>query len=49
MKNRLIFAVVLFVLCLLVIWLAVTVAGAVYVPQVSGYDPNVDYMRHKEE
>lgn len=46
MRKRLIFAVVLFICCLLVNWLAVTVAGAVYVPPVSGYDPNVDYMRH---
>ncbi len=49
MKKRLIFLAVLFVCCLLVIWLAVAVAGSgrgVYVPEVSGYDPNVDSMRH---
>lgn len=46
MSKNLIFIAVLIVCCLLVIWLAVTLAGAVYVPPVSGYDPNVDYMRH---
>lgn len=46
MKKNIIFALVIVALLIVVIWLAVTVAGAVYVPDVSGYDPNVDYMRH---
>lgn len=52
MKKRLIFTVALIICCLLVIWLAVAVAGsgrAVYVPSLSGYDPDVDYMRHMVE
>lgn len=49
MKKNIIFALVIVALLIVVIWLAVTLAGpagAVYVPDVSGYDPNVDYMRH---
>lgn len=46
MKKNIIFALVVIALLIVVIWLAVTLAGAVYVPSVSGYDPNVDYMRH---
>ena len=46
MKKNIIFALVIVALLIVVIWLAVTLAGAVYVPQVSGYDPSVDYMRH---
>lgn len=36
-------------ICLLLVVMLMTAnisAGAVYVPEVSGYDPNVDYMRH---
>ena len=46
MKKNIIFALVIVALLIVVIWLAVTLAGAVYVPPVSGYDPGVDYMRH---
>lgn len=49
MKKNIIFALVIVALLIVVIWLAVTLAGAVYVPDVSGYDPNVDYMRHMVE
>lgn len=46
MKKNIIFSLVVVALLIVVIWLAVTVAGAVYVPTVSGYDPGVDYMKH---
>lgn len=46
MKKNIIFALVIVALLIVVIWLAVTLAGAVYVPDVSGYDPGVDYMKH---
>ena len=52
MKKNIIFALVIVALLIVVIWLAVLLAwpaGAVYVPPVSGYDPNVDYMRHMVE
>ena len=49
MKKKLIFAAVLFVCCLLVIWLAVTVAGAVYVPDITHPDQSVDYMARMVE
>ena len=49
MKKNIIFSIALFLCCLVVIWLVLILAGsgaAVWVPPVSGYDPNVDYMRH---
>lgn len=49
MKKNIIFSLVVVALLIVVIWLAVLLAwpaGAVYVPPVSGYDPNVDYMKH---
>lgn len=49
MKKNIIFSIALFLCCLVVIWLVLILAGngkAVYIPPVSGYDPNVDYMRH---
>ena len=52
MSKKLIFIAVLFVCCLLVIWLAVAVAwpaGAVYVPDIAHPDQSVDYMARMVE
>lgn len=50
MIKRIIFSATLFVLCLIVIWLAVAVASqAVYVPDISKPDQSVDYMKHMVE
>jgi len=52
MKQKIIFAAVMFVACIWVIFLLVTLAArcsAVYVPEVHGYDPGVDYMARMVE
>ena len=52
MKNKIIFAAVMIVACIWVMVLLVTLAAscsAVYVPEVHGYDPGVDYMARMVE
>jgi len=47
MVKRLLYTAIIFILCLLIIWMIITLTGytdAVYIPEVSGYDPHVDYM-----
>jgi len=47
MKKNVLYALVIIIMCAVVIWLAVALAGpagAAWVPPVSGYDPSVDYM-----
>lgn len=46
MKRKIMYWITVLIFLALVIWLAVTLAEAVYVPTVSGYDPGVDYMKH---
>lgn len=52
MKQKIIFAAVMIVACIWVMVLLVTLAAscsAVYVPEVHGYDPGVDYMARMVE
>lgn len=50
MIKRIIFSATLFVLCLVIIWLVIAIAGsAVYVPDITKPDQSVDYMARMVE